>query len=82
VLLRDGQIVFARGNDETPLVAASAIPAAGKQTPAELEQVLAAMGAAWALGIGEDLIRAGSETFQRQSDDATKSRAKPAAAKR
>jgi cyanophycin synthetase len=79
VFVRDGSIVLARGKDETPLSQIAAMPAAGERTPQEIEQVLAAVGAAWALGIGEDLIRAGSETFLRDQNESSR-RTKPAPA--
>ncbi|MGE5468059.1 MAG: cyanophycin synthetase [Ignavibacteria bacterium] len=75
LFVRDGAIVLARGGEEKPLVQMAAIPASGTQTPHEVEQVLAALGAAWALGIAEDLIRAGSETFMRQSAEPATRRA-------
>jgi cyanophycin synthetase len=82
VFVRDGTIVLARGEAETTLTQAAAIPVAGTQTPQEIEQVLAAVGAAWALGIGEDLIRAGSETFLREESEPSQRRANPAPAAR
>lgn len=80
VLARDGAIVLARGGEEKVLAELAAIPAAGAQSAQEIEQVLAAVGAAWALGIAEDLIRAGAETFMREQ--AEPCRAKPAPAAR
>lgn len=64
VFVRDGWLVLAGGQNETRLVEVGAIPltAAGKDIP-QLENVLAAVGAAWALDISPDLIRAGIETF-------------------
>ncbi len=58
--LRDGRAILARGPEEFPLVEVAAIlPAVQGQAG----HVLAALGAALALGISEDLIRAGIETF-------------------
>lgn len=54
LFVRDGRIVLATGTDEADLP----LPAAA--APAD---VLAAVGAAWALGISPDLIRAGIDTF-------------------
>ncbi|HEX8989230.1 MAG TPA: cyanophycin synthetase [Rhodocyclaceae bacterium] len=80
VFVRDGSIVLARGNEETVLSPVAAIPAAGSGTPHEIEDLLAALGAAWALGIGTDLIRAGSETFLReQTEPSRRAKAAPAA---
>ncbi len=64
VVVRDGQLVLATGADETPLAALAAIPlACGGTETFSVENVLAAVGAAWALGLSHDLIRAGIETF-------------------
>lgn len=64
VFVRDGWLVLAGGQNETRLVEANAIPlTAAGQDIRQLENVLAAVGAAWALGISPDLIRAGIETF-------------------
>jgi cyanophycin synthetase len=81
VFVRDGAIVLARGKEETTLAQVAAIPASGEQSPPEIEQVLAAVGAAWALGIAEDLIRAGSETFLREQAEPATRRAKAPASK-
>jgi cyanophycin synthetase len=80
VFARDGAIVLAQGKDERTLAQLAAIPAAGKRSPHEIEQVLAAIGAAWALGIAEDLIRAGSETFLREQSEPSTQRARAARA--
>ncbi|HEX8963726.1 MAG TPA: cyanophycin synthetase [Rhodocyclaceae bacterium] len=82
VFVRDGEVVLATGQDDAPLAKLAAIPAAGQQTPREIEDVLAAIGAAWALGIGRDLIRAGSETFLREQTEPSATRAKRAPAAR
>lgn len=65
VFVRYGRLVMATGKDEVTLVEVATIPllhsgAAAYQT----ENVLAAVGAAWALGLTQDLIRAGIETFK------------------
>jgi cyanophycin synthetase len=64
VLVRDGQLMLASGPDEVALTKLSDIPLTdGGRTPAQIENVLAAVGAAWALGITPDLMRIGIETF-------------------
>ena len=64
VLVRDGQLMLASGPDEIALAQLSNIPLTdGGKTPAQIENVLAAVGAAWALGITPDLMRIGIETF-------------------
>ncbi len=65
VYAREGRIVLATGKDELALSAVSAIPlvAAGPDGFA-VENVLASVGVAWALGLSPDLIRAGIETFE------------------
>jgi cyanophycin synthetase len=64
VFVRDGRIVLASGKDETQVVeiAKLAIQDLDKH-PWMLENILAAAGAAWALGIGVDVIAAAIETF-------------------
>ncbi len=55
LFLRDGRIVLAAGSDE---VAQMGLP-----PHADATAMLAAVGAAWALGLPTDLIRAGIDTF-------------------
>ncbi|MDD4930332.1 MAG: cyanophycin synthetase [Gallionella sp.] len=63
VLVRDGNIVLRHGAKELVLLKLAPMPAAaGKQS--QLENVLAAVAAAWALGISASLIRAGIATFE------------------
>ncbi len=64
VFVRDGHVVLATGGSEVALTQLAAVPIAGPQEDARVEHILAAVGAAWALRIGEDLIRTGIETFQ------------------
>ena len=64
VIVRNNTIMLVTGADELPLVKLMGISAAtGKHSTQEIENVLAAIGAAWALGIEPDLIRIGIETF-------------------
>ncbi|MBY4895575.1 cyanophycin synthetase [Cupriavidus sp. AU9028] len=64
VYVRDGRIVLATGTNEVPLAEVAAIPLtyAGR-VGFQVENVLAAVAAAWALGISHELIRAGVVTF-------------------
>ncbi len=64
VYLRDGKVVLATGSRETPLADVAAIPLtyAGR-VAFQVENVLAAVATGWALGISNDLIRAGVVTF-------------------
>jgi cyanophycin synthetase len=61
VLLRDDSIVLAQGASEKPLIDLAALPFSGHPTqpeqPDARPHVLAAVAAAWALGIPADLIR-------------------------
>jgi cyanophycin synthetase len=64
VYVRNGSVVLATGSDEVVLSAVSAIRlAANSNESHQLENVLAAIAAAWALGLSTDLIRAGIETL-------------------
>ncbi|WP_430232359.1 cyanophycin synthetase [Nitrosomonas communis] len=64
VIVRNGRIVLANGSDETSLIKLAELqPAVGDRAVREIEYVLAAVGAAWALGISLGLIRLGIETF-------------------
>jgi len=64
VFVRDGKVVLATGASETALTDVSAIPLtyAGR-VAFQIENVLAAVATGWALGISNDLIRAGIVTF-------------------
>lgn len=71
VFVRDGAIVLAQGAREESLAAVSAIPLThGGRVAFQVENVLAAVGAAWALDIPVELIRAGIETFDIDQADA------------
>ena len=59
VFLRDDQIVLASGKEEI------LIPHAGQdRSSLNIETVLAAIAAAWALGVSPDLMRVGIESFE------------------
>ncbi len=64
VFVRDGWAVLASGASESPLIELAALAIDDlDQRPFITENILAAAGAAWALGIGADVIGAGIETF-------------------
>jgi cyanophycin synthetase len=64
VIVRDAEIVLASGSDEVPLARLKDIPLTeGGTAAAQVENVLAAVGAAWALDISIDVMRTGIETF-------------------
>ena len=63
-IVRDGAIILASGMDETTLARLADIPLTdGGRDHAQVENVLAAVGSAWALGISPDVMRTGIETF-------------------
>ena len=71
VFLRGGSIVLAEGRNETPLADIAAIPLThGARVGFQVENVLAAVGTAWALGIPDAIIRAGIEAFDIDQADA------------
>ena len=63
VFSRDGRVFLAHGNDEERLDELAMLPAPGTGS-LEASSILAAVGAAWALGMSPDLIGAGIETFE------------------
>jgi cyanophycin synthetase len=64
VIVRHEQIMLASGNDEVPLANLKDIPLSeGGRAKPQVENVLAAIGAAWALDISPDVMRTGIETF-------------------
>jgi cyanophycin synthetase len=62
VFVRAGRIVLASGAEESALANLSKIPAA--KQPFVVDNILAAVAAGWALGIGNDLLQAGIETYE------------------
>ncbi|CAM4136137.1 cyanophycin synthetase [Bordetella muralis] len=71
VFIRDSNIVLARGQDETLLTRVADIPLThGGRVGFQIENVLAAVGTAWALDIPESIIRAGIEAFDVDQADA------------
>lgn len=64
VIVRDGRIILATGADEVALVSVTAsLATAGGTDPHQVENVLAAVAASWALGISRHVMRAVLETF-------------------
>ena len=64
VYVRDNQLVLATGSEERNVTGLSAVPLArSNKATWQLENILAAVAAAWALGLPAELIRAGIETF-------------------
>lgn len=65
VVVRDGKILLVTGPSELPLAKLADLPQpnGGHGIP-EVENILAAVGAAWALGIAPALIRTGIETLR------------------
>jgi cyanophycin synthetase len=61
VIVRYGQIMLASGDSEIPLARLKDVPFIGNG--GETGAALAAVGAAWALGITPDVMRTGIETF-------------------
>ena len=70
VLVREGNIVLCQGTDEIVLLKLAAVPMPVTDCrQSQLENVLAAVAAAWALGISLDLVRAGIATFEVERAD-------------
>ena len=64
VIVRNGQIMLANGKEEKPLAKLSDIPLSeGGKDEKQIENVLAAVAAAWSLGISPDIMRTGIETY-------------------
>jgi cyanophycin synthetase len=64
VIVRYGQIMLASGQGEVALAKLVDVPLTeGGQSHPQSENVLAAVAAAWALGISNDVMRTGIETF-------------------
>ena len=64
VIVRNGRVVLVSGSNELVLINLRKIASEnGANNAQAIENILAAVGAAWALGIEPDLIRVGIETF-------------------
>jgi cyanophycin synthetase len=59
ISVRAGYVMMLHGLEEQPLIALDKL-----RVEQDLEATLAAVGAAWALGIATHLIRTGIETFE------------------
>jgi|APCry1669188910_1035180.scaffolds.fasta_scaffold00203_10 cyanophycin synthetase len=62
VLMKDGHLVLKQGDQEMVLLKLA--PVQGDAFNWQLENVLAAVAAAWALGVSTDIVRAGIATFE------------------
>lgn len=64
VVVRNGRVVLVSGSNELVLINLREIASeSGAKSTQAIENILAAVGAAWALGIEPNLIRVGIETF-------------------
>ena len=64
VVVRNDQVMLANGSNEVFLARLNDIPLIeGGKAKDQIENVLAAVGAAWSLGISPDVMRTGIETF-------------------
>jgi cyanophycin synthetase len=64
VFVREGWMILAQGSDEQPLVEIAELPmTAPGSTEHDLENLLAAVAAAWALDLSLDLLRTGVATY-------------------
>ncbi len=64
VIVRNGSIVLAEGETERELIGLDRVPLThGGRIPFQVENALAASGAAWGVGIADALIAQGLETF-------------------
>jgi cyanophycin synthetase len=71
VYVRGDDLIFATAKEELVLLPLAQIPyLEGNATSERLKAVLAAVAAAWALGIALHVIRTGAETFSNEPDNA------------
>lgn len=63
VFVRNGWVMLAAGVQAVPCVEIARVERARRQPTPVAEHLLAAVAAAWALGVGAELIAAGLETF-------------------
>lgn len=65
VFIRNGTIVRAEGTNETEFMPLANVPLThGGRIGFQVENTLAALAAAWSLGLPDDLVRAGAESFR------------------
>jgi cyanophycin synthetase len=68
--VRDGQLILCEGPSETDLISINEIPLTHSgRAPFQVENALAAASAAWALGLPQEAIRTGLETFRADRQD-------------
>ena len=71
VYVRDGYLTLAMGEDEEPLIETIAFIATPKGcADHEIENLLAAVAAAWALDLSPDLLRTGISTYETDEAEA------------
>lgn len=71
VYVRDGYLTLACGEDEEPLIETVAFIGTPKGcAPHEIENLLAAVAAAWALDLSPDLLRTGISTYEMDEAEA------------
>jgi cyanophycin synthetase len=71
VFVGGGEVILAEASGESPLVGLAEVPfIAGRDSREPTENVLAAVAAAWALGIPLHVIRTGIQTFTNAPDEA------------
>ncbi|MGE5757653.1 MAG: cyanophycin synthetase [Sideroxydans sp.] len=70
VVVRDGAIVLIAGDEQAELVRLAQVPVlAGSSDAVQVDSVLAAVAAAWALGVTQVVMRAGLTTFEMKLPD-------------
>jgi hypothetical protein len=68
--VRDGQLILCEGPQETDLISINEVPLTlSGRVPFQVENVLAAASAAWALGLSKEAIRTSLETFRADRQD-------------
>jgi len=73
VFVREDNLILATGNNEYSLMTLSEIPLIINNSSREiLENIMAAVGAAWALGIPHHVIKTGVMTFSSYTDEFTR----------
>jgi len=72
VYVRDGYLTLAIGDDEEPLIETIAFIGTPKGcAPHEIENLLAAVAAVWALDLSPELLRTGISTYEGEQSDET-----------
>jgi cyanophycin synthetase len=70
VFVREGQLILCEGPSETALISMNEIPITHSgRASFQVENALAAAAAAWALGLSQEAIRTGLETFHADRQD-------------